>query len=1001
MLKLCDIKKEYLSASDKVEALRGVSLSFRKNEFVSILGPSGCGKTTLLNIIGGLDHYTSGDLLIRGKSTKDFKDSDWDTYRNHSIGFVFQSYNLIPHQSVLANVELALTLSGVSKAERRKRAENALKKVGLADQLKKRPNQLSGGQMQRVAIARALVNDPEILLADEPTGALDTTTSVQIMDLLKEISGDRLVIMVTHNPELAEEYSTRIIKLLDGEVTDDSNPYEGEEVVPKASAKKEKKPSMSLFTALSLSMNNLMTKKGRTLLTAFAGSIGIIGIALILSLSNGITAWINSVQEETLSNYPITIQAESVDMSALMVNLMGINQENSANKHDRDAVYSSSVMHEMVNTLNSAQVQTNNLTKFKAFLEKDQEIKKYISNIQYSYDMNLQIYTKDENGKIVKSDVEEMMGAVFEGMGLSGGSASGFASSSAMAESFGFGSIELWQEMLAGEGGKGISSAVTEQYDVIHGAWPKNYNEVVLVVDKYNELSDVVICALGLKTTEEIAEEMKASQRGEILDVTNRSWSYEELCNKEFKIYLPSELYQKQPSGNYILLSDLDNGKDLIYNSNLGVTVKISGIIRPKEDVSTPLINGAVGYSVDLTNHLLKKLESNELVRLQKEKADFDVIRNLPFLPADYVEPDVAKKIENFTKYAMALGTDGAAELYTKIAVIPSALEMADIENKANSAHALMSRQQREEFASQILTQAQSQNADTSEKTDYTFVLEYTKKMSEDDLDAIVKPGLTGMEMQKHQEKIMMGLASLTKEDLQSRLLTEISDGTFSPQQLVEFHDLFVPDTHSESTREQNLKLLGFVEEKSPTAINIYADTFENKDKIAEIISNYNQGKKEEDQIKYTDIVAMMMSGIATIINAISYVLIAFVSISLVVSSIMIGIITYISVLERTKEIGILRAIGASKKDISRVFNAESVIEGFAAGIIGIGITLLLNIPINIIIHYLTDINELNSVLPPAGYLLILISVALSFIAGLFPARFAAKKDPVEALRSE
>jgi len=376
MLKLCDIKKEYLSASDKVEALRGVSLSFRKNEFVSILGPSGCGKTTLLNIIGGLDHYTSGDLLIRGKSTKDFKDSDWDTYRNHSIGFVFQSYNLIPHQSVLANVELALTLSGVSKAERRKRAENALKKVGLADQLKKRPNQLSGGQMQRVAIARALVNDPEILLADEPTGALDTTTSVQIMDLLKEISGDRLVIMVTHNPELAEEYSTRIIKLLDGEVTDDSNPYEGEEVVPKASAKKEKKPSMSLFTALSLSMNNLMTKKGRTLLTAFAGSIGIIGIALILSLSNGITAWINSVQEETLSNYPITIQAESVDMSALMVNLMGINQENSANKHDRDAVYSSSVMHEMVNTLNSAQVQTNNLTKFKAFLEKDQEIKK-------------------------------------------------------------------------------------------------------------------------------------------------------------------------------------------------------------------------------------------------------------------------------------------------------------------------------------------------------------------------------------------------------------------------------------------------------------------------------------------------------------------------------------------------------------------------------------------------------------------------------------------------
>ena len=990
MLQLRDIKKEYLSSSDKVEALRGVSISFRKNEFVSILGPSGCGKTTLLNIIGGLDHYTSGDLIIRGKSTKDFKDSDWDTYRNHSIGFVFQSYNLIPHQSVLANVELALTLSGVSKSQRRKKAAEALKKVGLGDQLKKRPNQLSGGQMQRVAIARALVNDPEILLADEPTGALDTATSVQIMDLLKEISQDRLVIMVTHNPELADEYSTRIIRLLDGEVIDDSAPYDGtEEITP--SDKKDRKPSMSLFTALSLSTNNLMTKKGRTLLTAFAGSIGIIGIALILSLSNGITAWINSVQEETLSNYPISIEAESVDMSSLMVTLMGINQENDENKHDRDAVYSSSVMHEMVNSLNNAQIQTNNLTLFKEFLEKDEEIRKYISNVQYSYDLNMNIYTKDENDKIIKSDVEEMMKAVFEGMGLSGNAMPGMASSS-QAQAFGFGSIKLWQEMLPGNDGKGISPLIRDQYEVLYGSWPKNYDEVVLVVDKNNELSDVVICGLGLKTTEEIAEEMRASQRGETLDTTKKVWKYEDLCNKEFKIYLPSELYRKNESGAYTLLTDTENGLDYLYNSDLGVTVKISAIIRAQEDVSTPLITGAIGYSVDLTDHLLKQIDDNTLIREQLTSSDRDVIKNLPFLPADYVEPDDAEKAKAFVEFAKTLDTEKAANLYTEIASTPTA---EYLNSTIDSQIGGMSREQIEEMVMQNLAQQEKEDMDTS------YISEYIEKMSDEELVKNVRNAMEQMISEQYTQQVKANLAAVPKAQLQMMLISSLDTSVYTEDQLAEFRDRFVPATYSDGTKEQNLKLLGFVEEKSPSSIQIYTDTFENKDMIADIIKNYNEGKSEDDQINYTDIAAMMMSGIATIINAISYVLIAFVSISLVVSSIMIGIITYISVLERTKEIGILRAIGASKKDISRVFNAESVIEGFAAGVIGIGITLLLNLPINAIIHALTDIPELNSVLPPEGYALILISVLLSFIAGLVPARFAAKKDPVEALRTE
>ena len=995
MLKLIDIKKDYLSESDKVEALKGINLSFRKNEFVSILGPSGCGKTTLLNLIGGLDHYTSGDLVICGKTTKDFKDRDWDAYRNHSIGFVFQSYNLIPHQSVLANVELALTLSGVSKAERRKKAAAALEKVGLKDQMKKRPNQLSGGQMQRVAIARALVNDPEILLADEPTGALDSVTSIQIMDLLKEISSDKLVIMVTHNPDLAKDYSTRIIQLLDGKVVDDSDPFDGKEAVESKKLKKnkEKHPSMSLFTALSLSMNNLMTKKGRTLLTAFAGSIGIIGIALILALSNGINAWINTVQEETLSSYPITIEAETVDMSALMVSLMGLNQENEENKHELDAVYASKVMHEMVNSMNNAGVETNNLTLFKEFLDKNSNgIMDYISNILYSYDLGMHIYTKDENGKILESDTQEMMKEVLGAMGLSKETLGAAGSNSI--STMGFDSIKLWQEMITKEDGTGISPLLTEQYDVIYGAWPKEYNEIVLVVNQNNELSDVVLCGLGLKSTDETVEEMLASQRGEILDTSKESWQYGELCEKEFKLFLPSDLYQKNAGGGYTLLTDTEKGLDFLYGSDKGVTLKISGIIRQKEDAVAGMMTGALGYTTALTQHLLEKLEASDIIREQKENPENDILLALPFLPEDYKEPENAEKVQKIKEYLLSLDAAKQAEIFREIS------STASDEYLTIAAEQILggkTRAELEEMVMQSLSQAES------EGTDLSYITEYITQMSDEELFNSILDGAKEQIAQQYKESALAGLSAYTNEQLGAMFTAALQNPQgYSEEEMVSFYEKYMPKSHSDSNLNENLKLLGFADKKSPSAVNIYAKSFEDKDAIAEIITHYNEGKNEEDAISYTDYVALMMSSISTIINAISYVLVAFVSISLVVSSIMIGIITYISVLERTKEIGILRAIGASKKDISRVFNAESVIEGFAAGAIGIGITVLLIIPINIIIQHLSDISNLGAELPVlGGIILVVISILLSFIAGLIPSRFAAKKDPVEALRSE
>lgn len=989
MLKLVQIEKDYLSGNDKVEALKGVSLAFRKSEFVSILGPSGCGKTTLLNLIGGLDHYTRGDLVINGKSTKHYHDTDWDAYRNHSIGFVFQNYNLIPHQSVLANVELALTLSGVSKAERRKKAAQALEKVGLGDQIKKRPNQLSGGQMQRVAIARALVNNPDILLADEPTGALDTVTSVQIMELLKEIAQDKLVIMVTHNPDLAEEYSTRIIKLLDGRVTHDSNPFEGEE--EKSVKTKEKKTSMSLFTALSLSMNNLMTKKGRTILTSFAGSIGIIGIALILALSNGINAYINSVQEETLSGFPIAIEAESVDMSALMLSLMGSNMASEENQHELDAVYSSTVMSEMINAVNNAEMKTNNLTLFKEFLDGNEEIRQYISNLQYSYDLNMSVLTKDENGVVIESDVEKMMMALFEKMGFSQ-SMMGSAAANPVS-SMGFSSIKLWQEMLPDTDGGGISPLMKDQYECFYGNWPEQYNEVVLVVNKQNELSDLILCGMGLISFDEAVEDMMASQRGETLDTTKQSWSYEDICNKEFKILLPSELYQKNVNGTHTLLTDAEKGKEYLFsNPDKGVSVRISGIIRPKEDNAT-LMSGALGYTADLTQHLLNRVLESDLIQLQKDNPEHDVLLNLPFIPDGFTDYSEEEKIVKIKEYLGSLDAEEKARIYCEITSTPS---QEYLDGEVNKALGHMTRGQMEEFVNQFLAQQETSGADAS------YIADYLAQMSDEELYNLLAEGYAKEVENQYKAYVMQSLSPLPKEQLAGLLDLNLAkpDG-YSNKQYLSFYETYMPATFSKENLESNLKLLGWVDEKSPSVVRIFATSFENKDRIADAIEKYNVTKDEDDKIEYTDYFAILMSSISTIINAISYVLVAFVSISLVVSSIMIGIITYISVLERTKEIGILRAIGASKKDISRVFNAESVIEGFAAGIIGIGITLLLIIPINLIIRHLTGIPTLGAALPWTGYLLIAVSVILSFIAGLLPSRMAANKDPVVALRTE
>ncbi len=811
MLKLQNIKKDYnLNDKDKVHALKGVSIDFRKSEFVSILGPSGCGKTTLLNIIGGLDDYTEGDLIINNKSTKNFKDKDWDSYRNHQIGFVFQSYNLISHQTVLSNVELALTLSGVSKKERRKRAIKALEEVGLKDQIFKKPNQLSGGQMQRVAIARALVNNPDIILADEPTGALDSKTSIQIMNLLKEISKDKLIIMVTHNEELANSYSNRVIKLLDGVIIDDSNPYNSDNTLKEEL--KNKKISMNFFTALSLSFNNLLTKKGRTILTSFAGSIGIIGIALILSLSSGVNNYINKVEEDALSSYPLTVEKNTIDAAELMTSLMGLNTNKE--EHEKDKIYSNDILVDMIGTMTRG-IQTNNLEEFKTFIDKNDRLKDLTLNIKYRYNVNLNIYKENADNSITQVNPSNLF-------------ANMMGDTNNQMYSMGY---QVFTEMLDND------DLIKSQYDLLAGKFPDNDNELVLIVDSENEISDYVLYTLGIKGQKELEDIFLKVNKGEKIESKETSYTYDELLNTEYKLVLPTSLYEKK--GNIWTLIDSENGvKEKVKE---GITLKIVGIIKANDEATSTSINGNIGYRSSLIKKIINEINASDIVKEQKNNPNLNVFTGMPF-------------------------------------------------------------------------------------------------------DAL-------------------------------------------------------------SSYDKNLEILNVYDFESPSGISFYAKDFDSKEEIIDIIDSYNKDKNkaghEEDVIRYTDVVGTMIGSVSSIVNTISYVLIAFVTISLIVSSIMIGIITYISVIERTKEIGILRAIGASKKDISRVFNAETIIIGLSAGLLGIIVTLLLNIPINIIIKGITGISNISHLPIIGAIILVMISMLLTLIAGLIPAKIASRKDPVEALRVE
>lgn len=880
MLTLKGITKNYFSGNTEVPALKGIDISFRENEFVSILGQSGCGKTTMLNIIGGLDRYTSGDLIIGGRSTKEFKDKDWDSYRNHKIGFVFQNYNLIPHQTVLANVELALTLSGVSKSERKKRAVDALTRVGLKDQINKKPNQMSGGQMQRVAIARALVNNPDIILADEPTGALDSETSVQVMNILKEISKDKLIIMVTHNAELAKEYSTRIINLLDGKIIGDSNPFNGDEapvIEEKKSKNNKEKVSMSFATAVSLSFKNLLTKKGRTFLTAFAGSIGIIGIALILSMSNGFQKYIDKVQQDTISTYPINITKEVMDYSSMMSSMMGTNKSADEDYSDSNEIHTNPVLGETIKTM-MQEVKVNNLNAFKEYVEANKsEIEPYINDIQYTYGVDVNIYAADTSKEINKVNPSTMMVDMY-------GYSSGDNKQSSLVTQFT--NTNMWVQMMDNQ------ELLESQYDVIAGSWPKNYNEVVVVVNKDNTITDFTEYALGIKNSNELKNVMNLLGSGKEFSSEKNVYQYEDLLNLKFKLVLSPSFYKYDDNNNRWenKASDNEYVKALIEN---GYDIKVVGIIRPSKDAVATSIQGSVGYTKELVDFIIEQTDKTDIVKAQKADPNTDVFTSLPF---------------------------------------------AD------------------------------QNAVIKEVT-ISDVKEYVKTLPEE-----------------QQKSIQMFMSMMTDEQIVEQFKNNIQGV-------------------STATYEDNMKKLGFADLSNPEQINIYSKDFESKDKVSDFIDKYNEKVeaegKAEDTIEYVDYVGLMMSSVSTIVNAISYVLIAFVSISLVVSSIMIGIITYISVLERTKEIGILRSIGASKRDVSRVFNAETLLIGLVSGALGIGVTLLLDIPINFIIKKLSGIGGVAKLPWQGALILIAISMFLTFIAGLIPARFASKKDPVIALRTE
>lgn len=994
MLSLKNITKDYIVGDSKVEALKGVSIEFRENEFVSILGQSGCGKTTLLNIIGGLDRYTDGDLRIGGKSTKDFKDSDWDSYRNHSIGFVFQSYNLIPHQTVLSNVELALTLSGVSKSERRQRAIDALTQVGLGDQLHKKPNQMSGGQMQRVAIARALVNNPDILLADEPTGALDTETSVQIMELLKSISKDKLIIMVTHNPDLAMEYSSRIIRLLDGKVVDDSDPYDKNVVEPikkpekemtkaeRKARKKERKKlktSMSFLTALSLSKNNLMTKKARTLLTSFAGSIGIIGIALILSISNGVQVYIDQVQSDTLSTYPLQITETTASIGEIM-NTMAENREGKV-EHGMDKVYSQNAMGEMINTF-MQETKVNNLSKFKEFLDSNDKIEDLTTDVQYGYSTTLNVFRADTENGVYQVNPSTLL----TDMGMY--SDTQISAMNAMGNN-----MNAWTEMIDNR------ELIESQYDIIAGKYPENYNEVVMIVDKNNEINDYVLYSLGILDPAELKGIMRRGIAGEDISIDDEqhSYTYEELMALKFKLVITPDFYEKQDGVWTDMTDDDDFMKKAVDN---GTEIKVVGILRPNEDASVSSINGGIGYRHDLMTYLIEQVEASEIIKEQIANPEIDVLSGLKFEPEEYEDSDSDSSISDSSQ----VSSESADSAVDSAVDSSSAADSSNAGLPAGMPEEIPEGMSEEEYAAlmaQYSGSAEVPEGMTAEQ--YAALMEQSGATNAEDLTQMGMDAMGELDMSEMENGDMSGLtetqkeyiASLTDEqiELMQKMMQESADRNAQ--------DLANSGKYSKSTYDGTLELLGYATVENPNSINIYPKDFASKEEIVDLIDEYNDSVDEEDKIEYTDYVGLMMSSVTSIIDAISYVLIAFVAISLVVSSIMIGIITYISVLERTKEIGILRSIGASKKDISRVFNAETVIVGFVAGALGIGISYLLTIPINAIIAHLTDVPMRAAIPVVAAVILVFISMGLTLIAGLFPSKVAAKKDPVIALRTE
>lgn len=925
MLQLKNIVKTYITGDMKQDALRGVSISFRKNEFVSILGQSGSGKTTMLNIIGGLDRYTSGDLVINGVSTKEYKDADWDFYRNNSIGFVFQSYNLIPHQSVLANVEMALTLAGVSKKERKQRAISVLKKVGLGDHIHKKPNQMSGGQMQRVAIARALVNNPDILLADEPTGALDSETSLQIMELLKEIAKDKLVIMVTHNPELAEKYSTRIVKLLDGEIVNDTNPFS--ETVKEVQRIKHKKISMSFFTALSLSFNNLRTKKGRTLLTSFAGSIGIIGIALILALSTGMNTYIADVQKDTMASYPITISDETIDVSGVMGmrgEIMGeIRDENKAENENRTGVYADYKDIE-TNEKISSNIVENNLTEFKKYLDRpDSEILQYLgeNGIIYTYDVNFSVYSHDANGKLIDSDSEiENSASPMTGNKGQAGILNKLKGSAALGGVFSTGAANF-SELMAGSDGKTVGQVITDSYDILYGTWPAEYNEIILVLNENSGISAGTLYQLGLITKEQYEAAVKKIENGEEADEI--SFSYENICGHTFYLVPACDHYIENENGTFTYIEDIMlNEEDLLANA---VELKITGVIRPKKDAPNASISTAAAYTSKLTDYVIAYTNESAVIKAQEADRDINVLTGMKF-----ESPDDEARANDAKEYLSSLGISEKASFY------------------------------------KLMMYYASSNSEASN---------------------------TGA----NQNRMAAGNMAMDETTMAAALDRWLVN---NPDQeiLLKVYDEYIAG----STYEDNMKSFGKVSYDAPASISIYTDSFENKDAIADCIERYNETANEDTRITYTDYVAMLTSSITTIINGISYVLVAFVAISLIVSCIMIGIITHISVMERTKEIGILRALGASKRNISQVFNAETFIIGCCAGLLGIGVSLLALIPINSIIEKLSGLAELEAQLPlTSSAVLIAISILITIVGGLLPAKKAAKKDPVIALRTE